>query len=167
MWKGAWLSSLSWQLFSAYRSLSCLWIHEINWRHGNMLRDWTMATNLVKDPLLKGDFNKPAPSLRSFFSQHEPVEEKQQTQMNLLLLVFNSFCFSSVKMSLWHWKETMEDCYCHELQLIIWLINNDPLCAKTHNLTHYHIVLPCFMGPLKMGWNAQDQTVINSKMYLL
>lgn len=41
-------------------SPACLWTHEISWRHGNLLRDWTMATNLVKEPLLKGGFNRPA-----------------------------------------------------------------------------------------------------------
>lgn len=45
-----------------------LCIHEIDcWRHGNMLWDWTMATNLVKEPFLKGGFDKPAIAEKFYF----------------------------------------------------------------------------------------------------
>lgn len=59
VWREASLSSLSYNTFfsSLLFSSPSLWIHEINCcRHGNMLRDRTMATNLVKEPLLKRVF---------------------------------------------------------------------------------------------------------------
>lgn len=41
------------RLFSLLLCPPCPWTHEMNWRHGNMPRDRTMATDLVKGPLLK------------------------------------------------------------------------------------------------------------------
>lgn len=64
-----------------------LWIHEINWRHGNMLQDWTMATNLVKEPLLKGGLTNQQPSLTHFccFAFWDELEEEKQELCNISL----------------------------------------------------------------------------------
>lgn len=66
---------------------ACRWMHEIAWRHGNMLRDWTMATNLVREPLLKGGLTNQQPSRTHFccFALWDELEKEKQELFNISL----------------------------------------------------------------------------------
>lgn len=121
LWKEAWLSSLSSHSLPPLLSPACLWIHEINWRHGNMLRDWMMATNLVKEPLLKGGLTNRQPSLTHFccFAFCDELEEEKRDLFNIslwrkishltlffLFLFFHWIMLKSVQRDWWtikHW----------------------------------------------------------------
>lgn len=63
------------------------WIHEIARRHGNMLRDWKMATNLVREPLLKGGLTNRQPPLTHFccFAFWHELEKEKQRLFNISL----------------------------------------------------------------------------------